>query len=461
LLVNVGTVSHRVYAGFAIACGNFVVRPVFLRPESDATGSSWNRPLRAYEHDFDYMCLKFVDPNDGVSKWFCGAGDLAEGVVGVATKNTSPRTFFVNNLSWGSNSWDHHWEFPSGLGSIASRIDPAQQTGFAQDDAWNLNPNDYHSDGSSKALEYIAAVNVKTQTNRNGVKISPFNTANIQDYIASNPGYSRIDPRAQARLRPGEMNQGEAETRSCGTWDNSRCFNYFQYVDVLSNGRLGTGGADGDGNGEPFGVIDLKVSSEYVNMALTGTCSWQSDWNLPQLQSAVYPNVVDWSAFPYNGQALRSLRLPTSSYKVAVSRGSLETQRCPSWHLCSTQTGSHDAFMLPYDASWNLLPSTAVAFTYNSLLPSSRVGVATAAMGFLCGQPVAARRVDSAKADWWICAGAACNTSAGSWQPACENTSACTISMSDQDLYVVSVPPSPPADPTRQELGWAVKNAGL
>src|ERR1700682_2532504 len=186
----------------------------------------------------------------------------------------------------------------------------------------------------------------------------------------------------------------------------------------LSNtSRLGTGcGGAGDRNGssKPFGIIDLMVSPEYVNMAQTGICSWQSDWNLPQLQSAVYPNVVDWSAFPYNGQALRSLRLPTSSYKVAVSRGTLETQRCPSWHLCSAQTGSHDAFLLPYDGSWSLLPSSAVAFRYNSLLPSLRTGVGPAAMGFLCGQPVAASRSDGSSADWWVCAGAASNTSSGS-----------------------------------------------
>jgi hypothetical protein len=263
------------------------------------------------------------------------------------------------------------------------------------------------------------------------------------------------------------MNQGEVETRSCGTLDNSRCFDYFQYVDVLSNGLLGNGGGNNDGNGspDPFGVIDLMVSSEYVNMAQTGVCSWQNDWNLPQLQSAVYPNIVDWSAAPYNGQALGSLRLPTSSYKVAVSRGSLETQRCPSWQLCSTQTGSHDAFLLPYDASWTLLPSTAVTFTYNSLLPALRLGVAPPAMGFLCGQPVAASRSDNLQADWWICAGAACNTSAGSWQPTCMNTSKCTISMSDQDLYVVSVPPALEATIASAgpgpELGWAVKNAGL
>jgi hypothetical protein len=86
-------------------------------------------------------------------------------------------------------------------------------------------------------------------------------------------------------------------------------------------------------------------------------------------------------------------------------------------------------------------------------------------MGFLCGQPVAASRSDGSSADWWICAGAACNTSAGSWQPACTNTSKCTISMSDQDLYVVSVPPGlaatiPAAGPS-PELAWAVKNAGL
>jgi hypothetical protein len=449
-------VPHLLYVGFAIACSSVIVRPVFLRPAS----TPWNQAIASFESDLDYMCLMWVDPADLVSKWFCAAGNLAEGVVGVVRNNSSPRTFIVNTFTWGPNTWDHHWEYPSGLGSISKRIDAAYQTGYAQDDAWNLNPNDYHANGTSKALDYIAAVNVKTTTNRNGVHISPYNTTNVRDYIAANPNYASIDPRALALLNPSEMNQGEAETRSCGV-DTSNCFDYFHDLDVLSNGQI----ANGSAKKGYFGVVDLVVSPSYQSMAQSGACSWQADWNLPVMQTATYSNVVNWSVAPYDGSALDQLTLPTSAYKVAVSRGSLETQRCPSWQLCEgSSSPPHNAFLLSQDANLNLLPSTTTAFSYNSRLPCGKA-TSQACMGLLCGQPAVARRADKALADWWSCAAPACDTAGGHWQLACASSSSCTVSVADSDVYLVNTPPSVRSkillDGPDIDVGQAVAKAGL
>src|SRR5262249_37642717 len=94
---------HRLFLGYAIACGNLAVRPVFLAPVLD--NQAWNeQPFRSYESDLDYICLKFVDSNDGVSKWFCGPGNLGDGVTGVASIHSSPRTFLLNSFQWGPNT---------------------------------------------------------------------------------------------------------------------------------------------------------------------------------------------------------------------------------------------------------------------------------------------------------------------------------------------------------------------
>jgi len=198
-------------------------------------------------------------------------------------------------------------------------------------------------------------------------------------------------------------------------------------------------------------------------------CSWQSDWNLPQLQSSVYGRIVDWAIPPYNGQTstLRPIRLPTSPYKIAVARGSNETQRCPSWDLCegSTKIGPHSAILLPYDGNWTLLPSNATVFGYDSRLPCTRDGLSEACKAFLCGQPAVAHRGDNSPVDWWVCAGDNCGAGGGGWQQACQDSSTCVITMSDQDVYVVSVPVTLRneinADGINIDLDWCVVNAGL
>src|SRR5262249_2519714 len=45
-----GLDPHRLFLGFAIACGNLAVRPIFMAPVVD--GQAWNDlPIRTYEND--------------------------------------------------------------------------------------------------------------------------------------------------------------------------------------------------------------------------------------------------------------------------------------------------------------------------------------------------------------------------------------------------------------------------
>src|SRR5229473_231738 len=182
---------HKVYLGFAIACANLVVRPAFLSPDpAPSVDLNGNRVIRSYEQDFDYFCLRFQMTSATAPSWYCATGNLADGVTGLASKpstfdptTNSPATFFLNQVQWGPNVWNKHWEFPHGLGAVAARIPLLEQTGFAKDYQWNLNPNDWHASGVSKVGDYIAAVAVKTATNRNGVNISPYNTRHVFDRL--------------------------------------------------------------------------------------------------------------------------------------------------------------------------------------------------------------------------------------------------------------------------------------
>src|SRR5215831_14825787 len=256
------------------------------------------------------------------------------------------------------------------------------------------------------------------------------------------------------------MNQGEVEWRSCGV-DTSNCFDYFRYLDVSSTGRIGNLNRPG-GNGDYFGVIDLAVSPYYVTMAQQGVCSWQADWGLPAMTTATYNNIVNWAAYPYNGTVLSTLRLPTSPYVVAVSRGSLETQRCPSWQICEGSTSTvHSAILVATDTTLSALPSTTSAFNYDSHLPCGRL-TSQACMGLLCGQPAVARRTDNAVADWWTCGGPNCNTVGGNWVLACRSSSNCTVTVADSDAYLVNIPPAIQsqivADGPDIDLGHALAN---
>jgi len=127
------------------------------------------------------------------SKWLCGKGRLAGGVIGYAVKripdpahptgdtiaSLSRRSFFSRGLVWGPNTWSTHWEFTHNhVGAIIERAEPGQTpNGFTSNNAWNLNPLDYHADGTLKDLDYVAALGLKTSTDRSGVAISVYNNA--------------------------------------------------------------------------------------------------------------------------------------------------------------------------------------------------------------------------------------------------------------------------------------------
>jgi len=382
---------------------------------------------------------------------------------------SSPRTFLVNQLNWGGNTWDHHWEFSRILGTVAARIPTSQQTGFALDYQWNLNPNDYHADGSSKAPDWIAGVAIKTTTNRSGVAISPYTTRNVLDYINAHPGTRGIDPRALAALNPSELNQAEAETRDClsgcdPTTDSScRCYNYFSPQDTSSNGTLG------QGTDQPFGLVDLSVGEYYWAANQWQACSWSNDWALPKMGYQFSHNtILDWSKAPYNGTATASngAYLTSTPYRVAANLGYNQGFRCPTWNLCQQNgnTVSHRAIALPYSYSGS--------FVLGGYYDLNIWGPATNCPGLpgnilckqlFCGQVASVGAFDSLTHDWWSCTGSNCHTSGSNWQLTCQGQYKCPFQVTDQDLYIVATDAlgssqisGPPYD-----LSWFVSNAGL
>src|SRR5262249_3607296 len=167
------------------------------------------------------------------------------------------RSFFVKQITWGQNTWTRHWEWKNIFQAIATR-DPLPG-GFATNTAWNLNPTDTHSDGTSKGASYIAAIALKTQTNRSGVHVSPYHPRNLQNAYAANPS-GLFDSVALAAQSPGELNQGEVETSNCGAspYPSSGCTDYFWYFEAASQGIAGTCYNGGSCNGDLYGLIDVK-----------------------------------------------------------------------------------------------------------------------------------------------------------------------------------------------------------
>jgi hypothetical protein len=492
-------VPHQVFMGMAIACSTLAVRPLILvKTALDGFGNprpGVNTP-QSYNPNTAYMCIRWADPLDNISKWFCGAGGMGDGVVGVATiePNPSPRSFFVKNLTWGQNTWSRHWEWKNVLQAVSTR--DWLPSGFASDNAWNLNPNDFHSDASSKGPTYLAAIALKTLTNRSGVHVSPYHTRNVQDAYAANP-LAVLDTLALAAQRPGELNQGEIETSSCGTspYPSAGCTDYFSYFESASEGKAGTCNS-ATCVGDMVGVIDTKISQYYQNLANSDPviCSYGADWKVST--SDVTANATgilpiqgkNWAA-DRTGATSRTVRVPltTVPYALAINRATSEVQRCPSWKLCDNAV-LHNVFLIAYNANWTKLTSlrdppfkTSLAASYvrfGGFLnggdfpfdtkarcdgnPRPAVNTSDPCLGFYCGMPIPAVTANKDLVDWYVCSGSSCGDAAQTnnvWTLACSGTYKCSIPMRSDDTYIVALPTSLRST-AFANLAWA-RNNGL
>jgi len=425
---------HKVYLGFAIACANLVVRPAFLAPDpAPSVDLNGNRVIRSYEQDFDYFCLRFQMTSATAPSWYCATGNLADGVTGLASKpstfdptTNSPATFFLNQVQWGPNVWNKHWEFPHGLGAIAARIPLLEQTGFAKDYQWNLNPNDWHASGVSKVGDYIAAVAVKTATNRNGVNISPYNTRHVFDRLRNGPVTPSLDTVAFAALvDPGELNQGEVEKRTCDKADPALCFGYYNRPDVASTGTIGRAG---------LGVVDLTVGPDYTSNLTS--CSWKLDWGFPAINTFTGGNVVPP---PVLGGAVASITLANSDFSVAANLGDNELPRCPSWNLCQTSGPQPEVHLYAMDVNLRVLPSDLNVVYFSS----QSGGTCISTSEYRCRRTPCGRQaqVASAQPQKWLVRAIPADQTPTTWKIGCSNTDRCAITVTE-NLTVVAVPNS-------------------
>jgi hypothetical protein len=222
--------------------------------------------------------------------WFCGKGRLAEGVTGYALKHhRSPRPFIAGSLTWGGNTWTHHFELLHGVGSILERTDPETglaPSGYALDRAWNVNPANAAADLRDKRADYLAALAVKTSTNRNGVRVSPYNFANRTGGVAPNPG---------------ELNQCEP--------------GYQATPDVASTGAIENGI-----------LIHLVTNHWYQDPGANQQCKWAQDWGLAE--GTVQATTAA------DGSACKVLVPDGAQTFMGLNLADTENRRCPTWVAC-------------------------------------------------------------------------------------------------------------------------------
>ncbi len=183
------------------------------------------------------------------------------------------------------------------------------------------------------------------------------------------------------------------------------------------------------------------------------------------LNTGILNNIVNWSASPYDGSRTAGFNLPRTNFKVAANLGNLENQRCPTWTLCTSgRTGLHRTVLIPYDASWHMLPATTTRFASLPYTACATQPHGEACKELLCGSAASVSTADGSSVDWYQCSGPDCDAGAGTWNLTCQNQSSCTVSMADQDTFIVSLPVSleaqVAADGVSADLGWAVANAG-
>jgi alpha-tubulin suppressor-like RCC1 family protein len=297
-----------VMTAWVLGCGNTAWKTVFLGSPDLTTNPPTIRP---YSDDVEYMCLRFKDPfpylcgsaripcntNTGIPnpthdtpRWFCMKGNLGDGVVGYAYQGwgptaleyPGPRTFITAMLTWGSVGWNAHFEYLwSGLGSISQRTSPPD--GYAHPLAWNLNPDDLDWQGRSKAKTYLAAVALKTTTNRNGVPLSP------------------------DTLPPGDTTHGATDLYACEMVSPTET--YFDNGDVASTGDI---------------INSYLVHEHYGGKNATDeSCDYAENWKIPLGIMDPYNQGANGWCTPFNMQ-------PGSKYRLGVTKKDGAEMRCPA-----------------------------------------------------------------------------------------------------------------------------------
>lgn len=295
--------TFRMLIGIGLACADKTYRPVLLSPTPPGFALNEGQSLFTFEPDhISHLCFRFRPDKDSPASWQCGKGYLADGVTGYAVKDGAPRTFWTRELKWKDSVWKYHFEFtPNGLGPIATRIPKPKKTGYTLDAAWGLNPRDHHARGVSKRSmlrEYLAALALKTATNRNRVHISAYNHPNVTSDVAFDPDLlNQCEPTYQGR--------------SLGVFD-------VYGPDVASTGKLQQGI-----------LIDIAVAPWYRNRH--NGCDWAHVWNLHE---APTKTVQDCTVFELNSPMSQQHDLPILGVNLGLVNSMPQARRCPSWTPC-------------------------------------------------------------------------------------------------------------------------------
>ncbi|MBK8480087.1 MAG: PQQ-binding-like beta-propeller repeat protein [Proteobacteria bacterium] len=275
-------VTYEVLSAIGLACADRGYRPFLLHP---VTGPEATANPETFSTYFRYLCLQSWDDTQGKTVYRCGKGMLAAGVSGYAVRDgtLSARPIYLSELSWGGNVWNRHWQFREHhIGSIPEPIAAGQQIGYALDAAWGLNPRETHGGGGSKEPDYLAALALKTATNRTGVVVSPYNRANATGGLS---------------FESSELNQCEP--------------GYHTYPDLASTGAL-----------EQGMLLNLSVAGWYQD-----ACGWAHDWALPVLPTQ---QVGGCQVFDIGAGPLQT--------RMGLNLGDATARRCPSFATCAPGT---------------------------------------------------------------------------------------------------------------------------
>jgi len=174
-------VQYNLLTAWLNACEDRAVKVILVAQLQ--TGST---SIDTYEYDDPgknvtmQLCVRLRDPASAERKWFCAPGMLGAGIVGYSSHDYYPddcvealRSSFVASVILSGQPWAQHWDFLPGVAAVATRL-ALPLSGYTQDYAVGLNPNDHRPDGASLARDYLAALALKTTTHSSGIAISVF-----------------------------------------------------------------------------------------------------------------------------------------------------------------------------------------------------------------------------------------------------------------------------------------------